>query len=100
MHNPTSVQENVTHKLLWDVEIKTDHLISDRRPDLLIINKKREKLQNCGLAVPADHRVKLKESEREDKYFDLADILKKLWNMKVTFIQNLIGALHTVTKEL
>ena len=28
MHNPTSVLENDTHKLLWDFDILTDHLIS------------------------------------------------------------------------
>ena len=39
MHNPVSVQENDTHKLLWDFDIHTDHLIWDRRPDLIIINK-------------------------------------------------------------
>ena len=32
----------------------------------------------------ADHRIKLKECEKKDKYFDLARELKKLWNMKVT----------------
>ena len=37
-------------------------------------------------AVSADHRVKLKESEKKDKYLDLARELKKLWNMKVTII--------------
>ena len=42
MHNPASVQENDTHKLLWDFDIQTDHLISARRPELIIINKKRE----------------------------------------------------------
>ena len=41
MHNPSSVLKNDTHKLLWDFEIQTDHLISPRRPDL-IINQKRE----------------------------------------------------------
>ena len=41
MHNPALVQENATHKLRWDFNIKTDHLIPARRPDL-IINKKRE----------------------------------------------------------
>ena len=35
-------------------------------------------------AVPANHRAKLKESEKKDKYLDLARELKKLWNMKVT----------------
>ena len=30
------------HKILWDFEIQTDQLISARRPDLVIVNKKRE----------------------------------------------------------
>ncbi len=42
MHNPASVLENDTHKLLWDFNIQTNHLISVRRPDLIITNKKRE----------------------------------------------------------
>ena len=35
--------ENETHKLLWDCKMQTDHLISARRSDLVIINKKRKK---------------------------------------------------------
>ena len=42
MHNPASVLENNTLKLLWDFDIHTDHLISARRPDVIIINKKSE----------------------------------------------------------
>ena len=42
MHNPAPVLENDTHKLLWDFNIQTDQLIPARRPDLIIINKKRE----------------------------------------------------------
>ena len=50
MHNLVSVRENDIHKLLWDFDIQTDHLISARRPDLIIINKKKkENLQNCEL---------------------------------------------------
>ena len=41
MHNPESVFENETHKVLVDFEIQTDHLISTRRPDLVIDNKKK-----------------------------------------------------------
>ena len=55
----------------WDFEKQMDHLISAKRPDLKKINKKRE------LAVPADPRVKLKESEKKDTYLDLARELKK-----------------------
>ena len=31
MHNPASVLENETHKLLWDFDIQTDHLILKRK---------------------------------------------------------------------
>ena len=52
------------------------------------------------LAVPTDPRIKLKESEKKDKYLDLGRELKKLWNMKETIIPIVIGAFCTVTKEL
>ena len=41
MHNPAAVQENETHKLLWDFDIHTDRQISARRPDVIIINNKK-----------------------------------------------------------
>ena len=47
--------------------------------------------------VSADHRVNLKECEERDKYLDLDREFKKLWNMKVTIIPIVIGALGTVT---
>ena len=37
-------------------------------------------------ALPADHRIKLKECEKKNKYLDLARELKKLWNIKVTIL--------------
>ena len=56
MHNPAPVLENDTHKLLWNFDIFTDHLISARRSDLIIITKKKKKkkkneenMQNCRL---------------------------------------------------
>ena len=51
-------------------------------------------------AVPADHRIKPKESEKKDKYIDHRKELKKLWNMKVTIIPILIGVFCSVTKGL
>ena len=54
MHNPALVLENDTHKLLWDFDIQMDHLILARRPDLIIINKKKKICQIVDFAVPAD----------------------------------------------
>ena len=95
MHNSASVLENDTHKLLWDFDIQTDRLISARRPDVI---KKTFKI--VDFAVSADHRIKLKESDKKDKYLDLVWDLKKLGNMKVTTIPVVIGAFGTVTKGL
>ena len=58
-------------------DIHTDHLISARRPDLIIINKKKRTFKIVDFAVPADHRIKLKECEKKDKELDLARELKK-----------------------
>ena len=88
MHNPAPILENDTHKIIWDFNIQTDHLISKR---------------NCKIvdfAVPADHKIKLKECEKKDKYLDLARELKKLWNMLVTITPIVIGAFGTVAKGL
>ena len=53
-----------------------------------------------NFAVPVDHRIKLKECEKKDKYRDLARELKKLWNVKVTIMPIVIGAFSTVSKGL
>ena len=78
MHNPAPVLENDTHKLLWDFNIQMDHQIPPRRPDLIIINKKKRICKIVDFAVPTDHRINLKDSEKKDKYLDLARELKKL----------------------
>ena len=77
MHNPEPVLENYTNKLLWDFDIQTDHLISARGPDLIIINKKKTICKIVDFAFPAEYRIKLKECEKRDKYLDLARELKK-----------------------
>ena len=64
MHNSETVLENETYEFLWDFEIQTDHLISTRRPDPVIINKKKRTCQIVDFAVLADLIVKLKENEK------------------------------------
>ena len=68
-----------------------DQPILARRPNLMLINirsgiKKRN----------ADHR---KESEKTDKYLDLARKLK-VWNKRVTVIPIVVGALERTLKSL
>ena len=69
MHNPASVQENDTHKLLLYFDIHTDHLISARRPDLIMIIKKN--LQKSGLCCPGWPQNKT-ESKWKKRWVHLA----------------------------
>ena len=100
MHNSESVLENKIHKLLWDFEIQTDYLISARWPDLIIIKKRKWTCKIVDFADPTDHRVKLKESIKKDKYLGFARELRKLWNMKLMVIPVVICAPGTVAKGL
>ena len=99
IHNPAPVLENDSHKLIWDFNIQSDHLILARRPDLIKINKKKRICKIVDFSIPAD-RINLKESEKKAKYLNLARELKKLCNMKVTIVPVVIDVLGTIPKGL
>ena len=63
MHKPEPVLENETHKILRDFKVKTDLLISAKRPDLVL---RRKPCCLVEFAVPADI-AKMNESEKIDK---------------------------------
>ena len=68
------------------------------RPDNNQQKKKKKICKIVDFAILAEHRIKLKECEKRDKYLDLARKLKRIWNMKVTIIAIVIDAFGTVTK--
>ena len=65
-----SVIENEIHKIFWDFEIQMAHQIPARTLDLVLINKKKRTCHLVAFTIPADHRMKIKESEKLDKYLD------------------------------
>ena len=71
-----------------------------RRRDLIIISKKERTCRIVDFAIPVDDRIKHKEYEKRYKCLNPAWKLKKPWNMKVSIIPIVIGALGTVTKGL
>ena len=75
-------------------EIRRDHLISARRQNLMIVH------QNKGLCRPGGLQNENQWNEKRDKYLHLARELKKRWNMKVTVMPIVIGAVGTIPKDL
>ena len=98
MHKPESILENETHKILRDVEIQTDHRILARRPDRVIITKKkkRENLPTSGLCRPGGPQSKNQRKRKEREVLRPCQRTKKMWNLRVTRIPIIFGALVTV----
>ena len=57
------IRHNETLRILWDFEIKTDHQIPSRRPDLVLVNKKKKKRIRLlvDFTIPVDLKVEIKE---------------------------------------
>ena len=53
MNKPEFFQENTTHKILKNFEIQTDHIITARRKDQVLRNKKEE-FVILFFSIPAD----------------------------------------------
>ena len=71
-----------------------------RWPDLIVIDKKKQKRIIIDIAIPADVRVEEKEKEKVRKYNDLKKEIRRLWKLRnVEIIPVLIGALGSVSAE-
>ena len=100
MHKLESVPENEMHNIPFVLKTQRGHPTLDWRSDLFLINNKEMTCNLANFVVPVYHKVKIKESEKRNKYLSFARKLKKLWNMTVTVIPVVIGALGTALKDL
>ena len=58
-------------KILLNYKIQTDYLIPVRRPDLVIINKKKVNLLYCGLYCPGDTQTENQRKKKETNIWTL-----------------------------
>ena len=88
-------------KILWDFNIKTDHVIQHRRSDIVVQYKTESKYQLIDIAVHGDKRIELKRQEKIENYGELKRERKKIWNLsQVVVAAVVIGALGVTSKRL
>ena len=88
-------------QIQWDFTIQCDHYIQSRRPDIVVVEKKKKECKIIEIAVPNDVRVGNKEQEKVEKYQDLRREIAALWGMKKTeVIPIVVGALCMISKKL
>ena len=63
---PESVLENEDYTILWDFSIQTDHVIKDRRPDLVVVDKKERSCKIIDFAIPGDSRIEETEKDKTE----------------------------------
>ena len=97
-HEPERVLENEDYKILSDFSIQNDHVIEARRPDLVVVDKKRS-CKISDFAVQGDSRTEEKEENKIEKYQDSGRELQKIWNVKVKTILLAVGSLGAIPKQ-
>ena len=95
-----SVEENEEVKLLWEFTIQTDREIHHRRPDIVIQKKRAKKTIILDIAVPRGSNVMHKETEKYEKYQDLAREIKRIWKSRTKVVPVVVRALGSVSKKL
>ena len=93
-HSPKGVEENEEVKLLWDLTIQTDREIHHRRPDIVIQKKKVTETIIVDM-FPEISNITQKESEKNEKYQDLAREIERIWKSRTKAV---VGALGSVSK--
>jgi hypothetical protein len=99
-HRAEPVLDTEEYKLLWDFAIQTDKEIESRRPDIVFVDKNDSSCTVIDIAVPGDCRVASKESQKIEKYHDIAREIRRLWKVDVTVIPVVVGELGTVSTKL
>ena len=98
--SPDGVIENEEYKILWDMNIQCDQEIRERKPDIILLNKKSKEIKIIDIACPGDSRVKDKENEKIDRYQLLKDELISLWGLKIAVVIPVVaGALGCLSKH-
>ena len=99
-HQPQSVVENASIKVLWDVPIITDRTIGCNRPDLTIYRKENKTALLVDVSIPADNNLQEKTREKLEKYSELRVEVERLCGMKTTIVPIIIGTTGVALKDL
>ena len=84
---------------MWGFSIQTGHVIEARRPDLVVVDKKRRTCKIIDSAIPGDNRIEVEEKEKIEKYQDVRRELEKIWNVRVKITPLVVGSLGSIPKK-
>ena len=99
LHQPEAVLDNSDYKLLYDFNIFTDHKITARCPDLVLMDKQLQCTKLIDVACMMDRHVVEKHREKIEKYLVLAVELQTLCNTRIEIVPLVFGALGNIPEQ-
>jgi len=99
-HIPKSVETGHDSKvtILWNEQVRTDKIIPNNQPDIIIRDNKQGTCMLIGVAIPGDRNV-IKKAVKILKYKDLITDIQCIWNWKAKVIQVIIRATGTILNK-
>ena len=98
-HKPQKVVETERATILWDFSIHTDRTIQANIPDLTTKDHKEKTCKLIDFTFPMDINISAKEFEKLSKYKDLQIEVERMWQLKISIIPIVVGALGFVKNE-
>jgi hypothetical protein len=100
-YKPEKVLDSKDYKLYYDRAVITDQTIHHNRPDIILIDKKKQETILIDVAVPLCHNVETTWQEKINRYRELSIEIKRMWKQnKVTIIPLIISANGIVPRKL
>jgi hypothetical protein len=100
-YEPDAVLENTRYRIMWDRSIITDKTIPANRPNIIATDCVNKYTYLIHIAVPGTISLEKTYQEKTNKYIELADEIRRIWNQKeVKIIPILVTATGIVPKNL
>uniref|UniRef100_A0A8D8RDC3 Reverse transcriptase domain-containing protein n=1 Tax=Cacopsylla melanoneura TaxID=428564 RepID=A0A8D8RDC3_9HEMI len=100
-YKPPPVLEKDRVVIYYDRSIITDRCVPYNRPDIVIWDKNSREVLIVDVAIPNTHNVISTSAEKKRKYTELADEMKRMWQVqKVTIVPIVISTTGIIPKEL
>jgi hypothetical protein len=84
-YTPDTILESDTHKLLWDQTILTDRTIPYNSSDIVLTSQKGRITYLIDTAVPGNKNLTTTYTHKIQKYINLAEEIKRIWNQTNVF---------------
>jgi len=86
---------------MWDQTVRTDKKVICNRPDIIIWDKEKKKVQLIDIAVPHTSNMQTTYEEKITKYRELGQQIRSVWKEeKVETIPIIMSSAGLVHKEL